>query len=147
MNVEQNATIYSPHQNYTIKTSMEESDSPLASYLWLPYVILTFILIAMLVASFVNFHFKYKDRYVKRTAVARGSNSVNQNGDLTAIITQPAKTRRLKMFYGNKVDVSSIIVNSMLDNALQAEKRRRYVVFLEMYASFRENCMQFTSQC
>ena len=122
----QNATTYSPHQsNTTPRDSMEESDSPLGKYLWLPYVILTVILIAMLVASFINFHFKYKDRYVKRTVMARGSSAVNQNGDLTSVVTDNAKTRRLKMFYGNKVDVSSIIVKSMLDNAMNAEGRTR----------------------
>ena len=122
----QNATTYSPHQsNTTPRDSMEESDSPLGKYLWLPYVILTVILIAMLVASFINFHFKYKDRYVKRTVMARGSSAVNQNGDLTSVVTDSAKTRRLKMFYGNKVDVSSIIVKSMLDNAMNAEGRTR----------------------
>ena len=122
----QNATTYSPHQsNTTPLDSMEESDSPLGKYLWLLYVILTVILIAMLVASFINFHFKYKDRYVKRTVMARGSSAVNQNGDLTSVVTDSAKTRRLKMFYGNKVDVSSIIVKSMLDNAMNAEGRTR----------------------
>ena len=122
----QNATTYSPHQsNTTPQDSMEESDSPLGKYLWLPYVILTVILIAMLVASFINFHFKYKGRYVKRTVMARGSSAVNQNGDLTSVVTDNAKTRRLKMFYGNKVDVSSIIVKSMLDNAMNAEGRTR----------------------
>ena len=122
----QNATTYSPHQsNTTPRDSMEESDSPLGKYLWLPYVILTVILIAMLVASFINFHFKYKDRYVKRTVMARGSSAVNQNGDLTSVVSDNAKTRRLKMFYGNKVDVSSIIVKSMLDNAMNAEGRTR----------------------
>ena len=122
----QNATTYSPHQsNTTPRDSMEESDSPLGKYLWLPYVILTVILIAMLVASFINFHFKYKDRYVKRTVMARGSSAVNQNGDLTSVVTDNVKTRRLKMFYGNKVDVSSIIVKSMLDNAMNAEGRTR----------------------
>ena len=122
----QNATTYSPQRsNTTPRDSMEESDSPLGKYLWLPYVILTVILIAMLVASFINFHFKYKDRYVKRTVMARGSSAVNQNGDLTSVVTDNAKTRRLKMFYGNKVDVSSIIVKSMLDNAMNAEGRTR----------------------
>ena len=123
---QQNATTYSPLQSSTTPGgSMEESDSPLGSYLWLPYVSLTVILIGMLVASFINFHFKYKDRYVKRTVVARGSTALNQNGDLTTVVTDNAKTRRLKMFYGNKVDVSSIIVKSMLDNAMNAERRTR----------------------
>ena len=136
----QNVTAYSTQQNGAVKVPMEEkSDNPLGSYLWLPYVILTFVLIAMLVASFINFHFKYKDRYVKRTATARGTNSTNQNGDLTSIVTEPAKTRRLKMFYGNKVDVSSIIVNSMLDNVMQAERRGRYACFKVFKLFWRRN--------
>ena len=124
----QNVTTSSLRHNATTTEIPEEneSDSLLGSYLWLPYVVLTVVFIAMLVASFINFHCKYKDRYILRTTMARGSSGVNHNGDLTTIVSDNTKTRRLKMLYGNKVDVSSIIVNSMLDNVMNAERRSRY---------------------
>ena len=52
---------------------MEGGESPLGSYLWLPYVLLTLVILLMLIASFINFHLKYKDRYVRRSELARGS--------------------------------------------------------------------------
>ena len=51
---------------------MEGGESPLGSYLWLPYVLLTLVILLMLIASFINFHLKYKDRYVRRSELARG---------------------------------------------------------------------------
>ena len=129
-----NVTTEVPSNSSAVQQVLAETPvpdaGPLGAFLWLPYVLLTLVLIAMLAASFVNFHFKYQERYVKRTATARGKGSGangprSQNGGLASVVGEPPpKTRRLKMFYGNKVDVSSIVMNSMLDNALQAGGRK-----------------------
>ena len=124
-----------------------------ASLLWLPYVALTLFLISLLLASFIHFHIKYRDRYVQRdklrkeiarpaepddieaaaaaaTAAAgaamfnhlplsatrllanraglSGSNNMPEESAL------PRQKTRLKMLYDNKVDVSSIVENSLL---------------------------------
>ncbi len=121
--------------------------------LWLPYVVLTIVLLSLLVASFVHFHWKYRDRYAKRVVLAKiersdvesqisgmeGSLVISLKGEgtspypeenhsggvghsetLSAPHTQSGagmvnKTRRLKMFYGNKVDVGLIVKRSVME--------------------------------
>lgn len=103
-------------------------DAETVNYLWLPYVILTLILLSLLVASFIHFHVKYRDRYVKRSVLAKAvrlgpdctaiqedssdSNNVHRDSildsgsdfpDTLQRVPSGAKPRRLKMFYGNKV--------------------------------------------
>ena len=96
---------------------------PLDPYLWLPYVILTVILVMLLIASFLNFHFKYKDRYLKRTHdVNGGINGFANNSVMDILVNghiQNTPPRRLQMFH-YRINVADIIRESMLDSASRA---------------------------
>ena len=46
-------------------------------YIWLPHVLLSVVMIGLLAVSFINFHRKYKDRYVKRGQMARHESLAN----------------------------------------------------------------------
>ena len=139
------ANVTSPGQDLVSTEAVE--GTAVTSLLWLPYLVLTLVLLSLLVASFIHFHYKYRDRYAKRSVLARATrhpasdlemapsqlrgsvaphrasiflpNSVNDISAATMTLNQNGdanpKTRRLKMFYGNKVDVSSIVVNSMYE--------------------------------
>ena len=133
--------------------------------LWLPYLLLTVFLISLLLASFIHFHIKYRDRYVQRhilrkeitrsalledieaataatASVAAGATMFNHlplsatrllsqqpetsNINYTDVHLEPTKLRkqktRLKMLYDNKVDVISIVENSLLTRTVNNDK-------------------------
>ena len=50
---------------------------------------------------------------------------VERNGGPPSILDSKEQPRRLKMMHGNKVDVSSIIINSMQDYARRASTRQK----------------------
>lgn len=116
--------------------------------LWLPYVLLTLILLGLLVASFAHFHYKYRDRYIKRLRMARhesviinndsedfgchngpypsvptddllslASSEVAVTGSTTVNERPPSQGKRMRMLYGNKVDVDTVIGNSMFEHS------------------------------
>ena len=110
--------------------------------LWLPYLILTLVLLALLVASFIHFHCKYRERYQRRANLRQSYGAELENGlvalprasmEAPAMLnasrfiprtpplshingTHKGRVRRLKMFYGNKVDVSSVVANSLQED-------------------------------
>ena len=138
-----------------------EVDVGPANLLWVPYVVLTLILLGLLVASFIHFHYKYRDRYIKRSQIARNGSDVDlpadtvevnivesiynghytnyalaRSGTLMSLSSAgqlasyhvrpnrpPNRTRstRLKMLYGNKVDVDRVIEKSMWERSASRE--------------------------
>ena len=140
---------FGTQSNLPYVASKNNSDDDM-SLLWLPYVLLTAFLIGLLLASFIHFHWKYRERYMQRDKLAKEQRIVDID-DIEAapsihskiegqnilplsatrlLVQRAAEDRRasfsetvprtqrqkgrLKMLYDNKVNVSSIVENSLL---------------------------------
>ena len=63
-------------------TAGVDADTAGIPLLWLPYILLTIFLMALLIASFIHFHYKYRDRYARRDELAK---ELHRTGDPHAV--------------------------------------------------------------
>jgi len=96
------AMFASPSSSATVEYQATSDRFP-AALLWLPYAVLTLLLSALLVASFVHFHCKNGHKYKKR----RRSTNGNGNEDET---TGSTSTVRHVAFSDNRTSVPGVAV-------------------------------------
>lgn len=102
------------------------SDLAQKGLLWLPFVLLTALLLLLLLLSFVRFHVKNKHRYVKRRREG-DSEVLSQLADGTinvAALPRKHSQRRMSMC-ASTVNVRSVVRDSLLEQMERARKNSR----------------------
>lgn len=59
----ENSSIFAMGDNVAIPSQEPETTEKELSLLWIPYLVLTFVLLLMTLASFINYHMKHRGKY------------------------------------------------------------------------------------